>query len=174
MEQFVFYPVDSPTGNKISKIAADNWRGLENSLQKLHLGRNAIDRLPADAFAGLTYLDMLDLRDNNLKEIDPSVFRDGMAHLVHLYLNGNQLTHIPYSQLSALKRMKVLDLSFNRISRMLNTQQEPKIRGLQMSLDTLRLDYNQIGILMPGDFQHFFKVNKTYLDGNPLYMVEVS
>ncbi|KZC10143.1 Chaoptin, partial [Dufourea novaeangliae] len=160
------------TGNKISKIAADNWRGLENSLQKLRLGRNAIDRLPADAFAGLTYLDMLDLRENNLKEIDPSVFRDGMAHLVHLYLNGNQLTHIPYAQLSSLKRMKILDLSYNRISRMLNTLQEPEIRGLQMSLDTLRLDYNHIEILMPGDFQHFYKVNKTYLDGNPLTMIE--
>nr|XP_012137075.1 PREDICTED: chaoptin isoform X3 [Megachile rotundata] len=160
------------TGNKISKIAPENWRGLENSLQKLRLGRNAIDKLPADAFAGLTYLDMLDLRENNLKEIDPSVFRDGMAHLVHLYLNGNQLTHIPYAQLSSLKRMKVLDLSYNRISKMLNQQQEPEIRGLQMSLDILRLDYNQIESLMPGDFQHFYKVNRTYLDGNPLTMIE--
>ncbi|XP_053976028.1 chaoptin [Hylaeus volcanicus] len=160
------------TGNKISKIASDNWRGLENSLQKLRLGRNAIDRLPADAFAGLTYLDMLDLRENNLKEIDPSVFRDGMAHLVHFYLNGNQLPNIPYSQLSSLKRIKILDLSYNRISRMLNPQQEPEIRGLQLSLDTLRLDYNQIEVLMPGDFQHFFKVNRTYLDGNPLSLIE--
>ncbi|XP_060831402.1 chaoptin [Bombus pascuorum] len=160
------------TGNKISKITPDNWRGLENSLQKLRLGRNAIDKLPADAFAGLTYLDMLDLRENNLKEIDPSVFRDGMAHLIYLYLNGNQLTHIPYAQLSSLKRMKVLDLSYNRISKMLNQQQEPEIRGLQLSLDILRLDYNQIETLMSGDFQHFHKVNRTYLDGNPLTMVQ--
>ncbi|CAD1476915.1 unnamed protein product [Heterotrigona itama] len=160
------------TGNKISKISPDNWRGLENSLQKLRLGRNAIDKLPADAFAGLTYLDMLDLRENNLKEIDPSVFRDGMAHLIYLYLNGNQLTHIPYAQLSSLKRMKVLDLSYNRISKMLNQQQEPEIRGLQMSLDILRLDNNQIETLMSGDFQHFYKVNRTYLDGNPLTMIE--
>lgn len=161
------------TGNKISKIVPENWRGLENSLQKLRLGRNAIDKLPADAFAGLAYLDMLDLRENNLKEIDPSVFRDGMAHLVHLYLNGNQLTHVPYAQLSSLKRMKVLDLSYNRISKMLNHQQEPEIRGLQMSLDILRLDFNQIESLMPGDFQHFYKINRTYLDGNPLTMIEV-
>lgn len=160
-------------GNKISKIASDNWRGLENSLQKLRLGRNAIDKLPADAFAGLTYLDMLDLRDNNLKEIDPSVFRDGMAHLIHLYLNGNQLTHIPYAQLSSLKRMKVLDLSYNRISKMLNPQLESEIKGLQMSLDILRLDYNQIETLMSRDFQHFLKVNRTYLDGNPLTIIEV-
>lgn len=142
-------------------------------MQKLRLGRNAIDKLPADAFAGLTYLDMLDLRENNLKEIDPSVFRDGMAHLIYLYLNGNQLTHIPYAQLSSLKRMKVLDLSYNRISKMLNQQQESEIRGLQLSLDILRLDYNQIETLISGDFQHFHKVNRTYLDGNPLTMVQV-
>ncbi|XP_050445558.1 chaoptin isoform X1 [Cataglyphis hispanica] len=160
------------TGNKISHIASENWRGLENSLQTLYLGRNAIEKLPADAFVGLTFLEILDLRENNLKEIDLSVFRDGMAHLTHLYLNDNQLTYVPYAQLSQLKRMKVLDLSYNRISRMLQTQQELEIRGIQMSLDVLRLDYNQIEILATGDFQHFYKVNRTYLSGNPLTMIE--
>lgn len=56
---------------------------------------------------------------------------------------------------------------------MLNPQLESEIKGLQMSLDILRLDYNQIETLMSGDFQHFLKVNKTYLDGNPLTMIEV-
>ncbi|XP_029169466.1 LOW QUALITY PROTEIN: chaoptin [Nylanderia fulva] len=160
------------TGNKISLITSENWRGLENSLQTLRLGRNAIEKLPADAFAGLTYLEILDLRENSLMEIDSSVFRDGMAYLTHLYLNDNQLTYVPYAQLSQLKRMKVLDLSYNRISRMLQTQQEPEIKGIQMSLDMLRLDYNQIEILASGDFQHFHKVNRTYLSGNPLTMIE--
>lgn len=160
------------TGNKISRIVPENWRGLENSLQTLRLGRNAIEKLPADAFVGLTYLEILDLRENSLKEIDPSVFRDGMAHLTHLYLNDNQLTYVPYAQLSLLKRMKVLDLSYNRISKMLQTQQEPEIRGIQMSLDVLQLDYNQIENLASGDFQHFFKVNRTYLRGNPLMIIE--
>ncbi|XP_020278724.1 chaoptin [Pseudomyrmex gracilis] len=160
------------TGNKISRVSPENWRGLENSLQTLRLGRNAIEKLPADAFAGLTYLEILDLRENSLKEIDPSVFRDGMAHLTHLYLNDNQLTHVPYAQLSLLKRMKVLDLSYNRISKMLQTQQEPEIRGVQMSLDVLQLDYNQIENLSAGDFQHFFKVNRTYFRGNPLTIIE--
>ncbi|XP_012225901.1 chaoptin isoform X2 [Linepithema humile] len=160
------------TGNKISRVAPENWRGLENSLQTLRLGRNAIEKLPADAFAGLAYLEVLDLRENNLKEIDPSVFRDGMAHLTHLYLNDNQLTHVPYAQLSQLKRMKILNLSYNRISKMLQAQQEPEIMGVQMSLDVLQLDYNQIETLAPGDFRHFFKVNRTYLSGNPLTVIE--
>lgn len=161
-------------GNQISHIAADNWRGLENSLQTLRMGHNSIDKLPADAFAGLTYLEYLDLRENSLKEIDPSVFRDGMAHLTHLYLNDNQLNKIPYSQLSSLKRMKVLDLSYNRISKMIHPQMESESRGVQMSLDVLRLDYNQIESLLPGSFQHFHKVNRTYLNGNPIMKIEVN
>lgn len=160
-------------GNQISHIAADNWRGLENSLQILKMGRNSIDKLPADAFAGLAYLEYLDLRENSLKDIDPSVFRDGMAHLTQLYLNDNQLNSIPYNQLSSLKRMRVLDLSYNRISKMIHPQMESEIRGVHMSLDVLRLDYNQIDSLHPGSFQHFQKVNRTYLNGNPIMTIEV-
>lgn len=160
-------------GNQISHVASDSWRGLENSLQTLRIGKNALDKLPADAFAGLTYLEVLDLRENSIKEIDPSVFRDGMAHLTHLYLNDNQLTAIPYSQISSLKRIKVLDLSYNRIAKVIHPQMEAEIRGLQISLDILRLDNNHIDRLMPGSFQHFYKVNKTYLNGNPLMVVEV-
>lgn len=95
-----------------------------------------------------------------------------MAHLGHFFLNGNQLTSIPYNQLSTLKHMKVLDLSYNRISMVIQPQTEPEIRGLQISLDTLRLDWNQIESLPAGSFQHFFKVNRTFLTGNPLNMIE--
>lgn len=161
------------TGNQISRVGPDHWRGLESTLQILRLGRNSIDKLPADAFVGLAYLEVLDLRENNLKEIDPSVFRDGLAHLTHFYLNDNQLMYIPYAQLSSLKRMKVLDLSYNRITKMIHPQTEAETRGIQMSLDVLRLDYNQIESLLPGSFQHFYKVNKTYMNGNPLTYIEV-
>jgi hypothetical protein len=161
-------------GNEISRVSSENWRGLEDSLQSLHLARNTIGKLPADAFAGLTYLQVLDLRRNSLTEIDPSVFRDGMAHLTHLYLNDNQLTHLPYAQLSSLKRMKVLDLSYNRISRMLQSPQETEVGdNVRLSLDVLQLDYNQIENLAPGDFQHFLRVNRTHLSGNPLTVIEV-
>lgn len=163
----------SYVGNKISRIIPENWRGLENSLQTLRLGRNAIEKLPADAFVSLTYLEILDLRENSLKEIDPLVFRDGMTHLMHLYLNDNQLTYVPYAQVSSLKRMKVLDLSYNRISKILQVQQEPEIKDIQISLDVLQLDYNQIETLTSEDLQHFYKVNRTYLRGNPLMTIEV-
>lgn len=70
--------------------------------------------------------------------------------------------------------MKTLDISYNRIAKVIHPQMEAEIRGIQISLDILRLDYNQIDSLMPGSFQHFYKVNKTYLSGNPLTNVMVS
>ncbi|XP_012260603.2 chaoptin [Athalia rosae] len=160
------------TANRISEIAPENWRGLNNSLQTLRLGKNFLDRLPANAFSGLSSLEVLDLHGNSLLEIDSTVFRDGIDFLTHLYLNDNQLNHVPYSQLSTLKHLRYLDLSHNRISKMLDPHVENEIRGLQMSLDILRLEYNQINILIPGAFQHFRRVNKTYLDGNPLTVIE--
>ncbi|XP_046624051.1 chaoptin [Neodiprion virginianus] len=160
------------TGNRISEITPDNWRGLNTSLQTLRLGKNFIDRLPANAFSGLSALEVLDLHGNSLLEIDATVFKDGIDFLTHLYLNDNQLNNVPYAQLSTLKHLRYLDLSHNRISRMLNPQIENEIRGMQMSLDELRLDYNQINNLLPGAFQHFRRVNKTYLDGNPLTIIQ--
>jgi len=56
---------------------------------------------------------------------------------------------------------------------MLQAQQELEIRGIQMSLDVLQLDYNQIENLESEDFQHFYKINRTYLRGNPLMTIEV-
>jgi len=69
------------SGNQISTIEPDSWRGLENSLQTLILSENSISHLPPDSFASLPLLETLDLSRNNLAEIDGSVFRDGMAKL---------------------------------------------------------------------------------------------
>ncbi|KAI4459845.1 antigen bsp putative-related [Holotrichia oblita] len=165
------------SGNDIIEIAADDWRGLENSLETLILSNNAINSLPADAFSGLPQLDTLDLNGNNLREIDPSVFRDGMGKLTHVYLSDNQLSVIPYQALQPLKLLKYLDLSYNIINKMqaqtdpLNPSQE---FNYDLSLDTLRLDYNQLTIIESAAFQYFDVLNKTYLDGNPLLEIQES
>lgn len=166
-------------GNDIIEIAPDDWRGLENSLEILMLSNNAINSLPADAFSGLPQLDTLDLSGNNLREIDPSVFRDGMGKLTHVYLADNQLSVIPYQALQPLKLLKYLDLSYNVINKMqaqidqLNPISHQEF-DYDLSLDTLRLDYNQLTIMESAAFQHFDVLNKTYLDGNPLHEIQVS
>lgn len=118
-------------------------------------------------------LETLDLRGNNLREIDPSVFRDGMGKLNRILLADNQFTDIPYQSLSYLKMLKYLDLSYNAINKM-----HPDIKELKMdivlTLDELRLDYNQIQELESVAFQYFDVVNQTWLDGNPIREIEAN
>lgn len=61
------------SGNDINKISPENWRGLESSLEVLILAENSITQIPIDAFGGLPMLDTIDLRGNNLRDIDPTV-----------------------------------------------------------------------------------------------------
>lgn len=167
------------TGNDIIKIQSGNWRGLGNSLQELILAENSIMALPPDAFSGLPMLETIDLRGNNLKEIDPIVFREGMGRLNKVLLSDNLLSVIPYEALAPLKSLRVLDLSMNRLSTMdvtaddLTLNKTVKVQ-VMLSLDTLRLDDNQITELETLSFQYFGLLNKTYLDGNPLSVIEVS
>ena len=164
-------------GNSIVKITPDNWRGLEHSLINLILTDNSITHLPSDAFSGLQKVETINLKGNNLKEIDPSVFRDGMDKLANLILADNQLTAIPYQALSFLKTLKTLDLSYNKINKMQPTTDvgvQNVNYNFQFNLDLLKLDYNQITVLRTASFQYFNVLNKTYLDGNPLSIVEVN
>lgn len=73
-------PVDL-SGNQISCIETDSFRGLENSLHTLILSKNSINNLPPDSFSTLPQLDTIDLSGNNLESIDANIFRDGMPRL---------------------------------------------------------------------------------------------
>lgn len=131
--------------------------------------------MPSDAFLGLRRLTTINLRGNHLRQIDPNVFRDGMDKLINLILADNQLRFIPYQAVSPLKALRMLDLSYNLIKQV---QPSSEIAGMEllsdkMHLEILRLDYNQIDILVSGSFQNFAVVNQTYLDGNILTSIEV-
>lgn len=150
---------------------------MENSLETLILADNSITHIPPDTFTGLPALETLNLKGNNLRDIDPSIFREGMDRLAHIIFADNLLSSIPYLALSSLKMLKTLDLSYNRISRMSPTMESGNIKiqlDVRLSLDMLKLDYNQLIALEASDFQYFNVLNKTYLDGNPLRSIEVS
>lgn len=143
------------------------------------LTNNAISSLPIDAFSGLPLLETIDLRGNNLKEINPNVFRDGLNHLHRIILADNLLSVIPYLAISSLKQLQFLDLRMNRIATMdayaKNSVNVTTTRlSVHLSINEIRLDYNQITDLPTQSFQYFGILNKTYFDGNPLENVEVS
>lgn len=160
------------SGNEITVIAPEHFKGLEDSLEELILSDNSLLHLPPDAFAGLPHLDTIDLTGNHLREIDPSVFREGMGRLAHLILADNELSEIPYQALTPLSALKTLDLSYNKIERVEPTQPSQAL-NFKLHLNTLRLDYNEIRILIPAAFQNFEVANITYLDGNELTAVQV-
>ncbi|CAH2040712.1 unnamed protein product, partial [Iphiclides podalirius] len=154
------------TGNEITDISGDNWRGLENTLHTLVLADNSISTLPLDAFSGLPMLEVLDLHGNHLAVIDSGVFRDGMNRLNKLLLSDNQLSYIPYEELAPLRQLRYLDLSNNVIKQV---PPNHDLNGVTLSLDTLKLDHNLIGTMMPGSFKYFNVLNATSLNGNPIF-----
>ncbi|KAK7788932.1 hypothetical protein R5R35_012068 [Gryllus longicercus] len=180
------------TGNYISEVGAESWRGLEGSLQELSLADNLLAALPPDAFAALPQLEALDLGGNALLELDAAAFRAGPPRLARLALRHNLLANVPYRQLSPLTALKHLDLSYNRITG-LHAPEGPGAPGdeggagagagvggaggdrqrLRWSLDSLRLDHNQIAFLPPNAFEQFEWLNRTSLDGNPITSVQV-
>lgn len=125
--------------------------------------------VPPDAFTGLPHLDTIDLSGNHLREIDPSVFREGMGRLEHLILADNELKEIPYQAVSTLTALRNLDLSYNQIEKVEPTE----ALNVKMRLNILKLEYNEISVLIPAAFQNFDIVNITYLDGNILSAVQV-
>ncbi|KAG5872237.1 hypothetical protein JTB14_026479 [Gonioctena quinquepunctata] len=102
------------------------------TLGGLILAENSINFLPTDSFSGLPNLETIDLRGNNLREIDPSVFRDGMGRLAHLLLGDNQLSAIPLPSTAATKDFKTLDLSYNKINKMMPAT-DPGVKSLSIS-----------------------------------------
>lgn len=69
------------SGNQITSIEQDSFRGLEDSLHTLVLSRNLLSKLPPDGFSTLPQLETIDLSGNSLAVIDANIFRDGMPRL---------------------------------------------------------------------------------------------
>lgn len=76
------------SGNQISCIEPDSFRGLENSLHTLILSKNSINSLPPDSFSTLPQLETIDLSGNNLEWIDANIFRDGMPRLSKVHFSS--------------------------------------------------------------------------------------
>lgn len=88
-----------------------------------------------------------------------------------MILADNLLPDIPYQQLSPLKALRTLDMSYNRIASILPPTDDAL--DVKFNLDTLHLDFNQITVIASASFKYFDSVNKTYLDGNAIDMVQV-
>ena len=65
-----------------------------------------------ETFSGLSNLNRLDLRYNNITELSDSVLWE-MSDLTVLYLRGNQITSLPTEIFIYSNRLQILDLGLN-------------------------------------------------------------
>uniref|UniRef100_A0A914H9P7 Uncharacterized protein n=1 Tax=Globodera rostochiensis TaxID=31243 RepID=A0A914H9P7_GLORO len=112
----------------------------QNRLTRLENGKNAIEHVEANAFAGLRRLSSLMLFANNLTDLPDRVFDGIGASLQVLLLNGNQLECVRNDLFRGLNELKLLSLYDNKIRSITQSTFAPFARSLQ----TLHLARNPL------------------------------
>ncbi|XP_062982453.1 toll-like receptor 7 isoform X2 [Elgaria multicarinata webbii] len=149
-------------GNEISRSTD---KGMEScSLKTLEFRKNRLDILWKDGtteylsfFKNLSSLENLDISENSLSFLPPSVFDGLPKKLKVLKLANNQLRSFNWGKLDVLKNLLVLDLSNNQLSTV-----PRKLSNCSGILQKLMLQNNRIKRLTKDFLQHAFHL--TYLD----------
>ncbi|XP_056140982.1 transforming growth factor beta activator LRRC32 isoform X2 [Lampris incognitus] len=130
------------------------------ALQFLYLSENNLRVLPANAFHN-TPLKLLDLSLNPGLEIDPNSL-SGLEHsLIHLLLKENNISQLN-TDLSALSRLKYVDLSTNQLTTLPIWNKESSIESLNLQNNNLvTLEYNTVLVLERS-------LKTIYMGSNPL------
>lgn len=76
--------------NRINKIHADAFRGLEGVLQELSIASNNLTEVPTEAMEGLRTLNIVNLRCNKIQNLTDVVFTN-MPSLIEVNLGCNQV-----------------------------------------------------------------------------------
>ncbi|GAU94764.1 hypothetical protein RvY_06483 [Ramazzottius varieornatus] len=109
------------------------------SFEEVHLSFSSLNYLPDSIFSPVSNtLRVLNLSSNNFQDIQKEVFL-GLSRLTHLHLDGNILTSLTLSAFSYLSSLKVLTLSSNLISDVI--QENAPLDNLEF----LDLSFNLIG-----------------------------
>ncbi|XP_066140178.1 leucine-rich repeat-containing protein 70-like [Euwallacea fornicatus] len=111
------------------------------ALEDLNLAYNQIHSLPHNLFEHVAQLKQLNLEGNDFKVLDQSTqyALSSLAELEVLNLGNNELTELVGNAIRNLQKLRILDLSRNKIDFIPET-----LSLLNGSLEILYLDYNLI------------------------------
>ncbi|XP_035227345.1 chaoptin-like [Stegodyphus dumicola] len=154
-------------GNRISSVQNDDFRGVSKTLKILDLSENSLMHIQNDAFRNMALLEVLNLAFNAILSVDDITFQSGLSNLRQIILMGNQLQQIPLTTLSNLRSIKIVNLNKNLIS---SISEGREIRN-RIHLEELHLEYNLIKVLNPESFRLFSSINRLFLKGNPLTLI---
>ncbi|XP_050348809.1 toll-like receptor 6 [Nymphalis io] len=149
--------------NAISTLEDGSLEGLI-SLQVFNLSSNFISSVPPDIFSDTILLTDIILSNNTINVLPPGLFR-GLEQLQVLDLSRNELTSqwINKGTFVGLLRMVILNISFNRLSRI----DRYMFQDLY-SLQKLNLDHNEITSIDEHAFEELRNLHSLTLSNNKL------
>ena len=104
--------------NKLTSSSLNHITRYRSTLQSLNILRSRISTIEDETFIEFSKLQRLIINHSILEILAPYAF-SGLDHLEELYLKDNRLTSFPSSPLakkSIRKSLRVLDLSYNRLT----------------------------------------------------------
>ncbi|XP_071444746.1 chaoptin isoform X2 [Hetaerina americana] len=149
-------------------------------LARVILSDNSMNRIPYEAVASLRALKLLDLSRNRISHLGsynpqtPLYESNLPSSAAPVAANAAPGEAIPTGSSSSASPSSLSASSSpssptvpSALSAVSTPDAEPLFEG-RLSLDSLHLEYNQIGTLPQDAFRHFDIVNQTFLDGNPI------
>ena len=155
--------------NQISSIDYSSIAFLK-SMHELDLSENSLFRFELNS--DLPYLEILFLEWNVIKSVSQETFNH-VYNLTELYLRGNELDFLPSKVFFRLSKLKLLDLSFNKLKtiHMLCFDGLDFLEGLN-----LNNNYNAQNIIYAANFSsESFKLSKVqnlHLSNTPMKLIK--
>ena len=145
----------------VSSLKVGDFLGL-SGLETLSLRSNDLTVLPEDLFSGLSILNTLDLAHNDLTDLPGELF-DGPSDLETLDLSYNDLTSLQEDLFEGLSSLEIMYLNNNELTSLL----EDLFDGLS-SLETLWVSNNDLTGLPEDLFDGLSSLETLYLSRNDL------
>ncbi|XP_071631547.1 toll-like receptor 6 [Temnothorax longispinosus] len=151
------------SNNQISVLPINGFSSLKR-LRVLNLSSNAISMVADEALHGLRSLESLDLSGNKIVALPAALFRDATKSLKELILQNNSISALP-GLVTDMNQLVTLDLSRNVLTSMwLNAE---TFSGL-IRLVLLNLSYNRISRLDPAIFKDLYTLQILNLQFNEI------
>ncbi|NXP53447.1 NEPN protein, partial [Heliornis fulica] len=161
-------PTFLPPGLEILKLADNSIKALHASdfeglmkLRVLDIRNNLIATLPPSVFSSLCNLQSLILDGNNMESVSAPL---NLPRLKYLSMADNKLNSFPSNFFASFKNLQFLSLSGNFLTKM--------PLDLPKSLLSLKLEKNQLKTIRLQDMKHLENLSEFFLSENQLTSID--
>ncbi len=141
------------------------------NLKKLKFYNYVFLRVDKDFFTGLSQLQFLDIRSNNLRQIDANGL-NCLTKLEHFSCTENFLEVFDFQCVANLPNLKKLSLSSNAIESLTNEAIQLSNEKIFSMLENIELPDNKLTELKQTDFQNMINLSKLDVSGNQIQTIE--